>query len=147
MGDVQPFGTNFKAAKGSARLAAQERKDARKRLKAKAQHQAKLAEHKRQQAIRLAVYQRDKGRCRVCGIETTIEGNLYAMAHCHHVVYRSAGGSDEPPNRCILCHDCHADEHASRIQITGDGNVTLQVVIFDRHQQIAAVKESPCPTL
>lgn len=49
------------------------------------------------------VFERDGWRCRSCGFR----GNL----HCHHIVFRSAGGVDEDWNLCTLCDGCHDGIH------------------------------------
>jgi 5-methylcytosine-specific restriction endonuclease McrA len=61
-------------------------------------------------AISNAVYQRDSWKCRHCGNRQTLDP--------HHVIYRSAGGSDEMSNLLTLCRHCHIDGvHGGKLRI------------------------------
>lgn len=53
------------------------------------------------------VYERDKGRCRLCG-----NNNI----QLHHIVYRSEDKSliDEPTNCIMLCYKCHKLVHSNK---------------------------------
>lgn len=139
--------TFFKPAKGTAGIERHAVRQFRKREKSRQAHKARMLAWQEALAIRLAVFHRDKGRCRVCGADTVLTGNLYALAHCHHIVYKSAGGADDASNRCILCYECHAEEHAHTINITGDGNGTLEIVVYGPDREVAAFELSPCPTV
>jgi ATP-dependent DNA helicase RecQ len=56
--------------------------------------------------IREAILRRDKFKCVEC------EKPCYrAEADIHHLLPRSAGGSDEPSNLITLCDGCHAAHH------------------------------------
>lgn len=65
---------------------------------------------------------RDKGICRACSKRADANATGLLRAHRHHIVYRSAGGSDEPSNRVTLCAECHNDEHKNRLRFTDDGD-------------------------
>lgn len=54
-----------------------------------------------------AVYERDKGRCRLCG-STNIQ--------LHHIVYRSESKEliNEPTNCIMLCTSCHQKVHSNK---------------------------------
>jgi 5-methylcytosine-specific restriction endonuclease McrA len=54
-------------------------------------------------ALCLYVMQRDKWRCRSCGLR-------YSLA-AHHVVFRSHQGPDTKENLCTLCTACHQGVH------------------------------------
>ena len=56
-------------------------------------------------AIREQVMSRDNGWCERCGIRPATE--------CHHRLYRSRGGTDDPLNLAALCQPCHMGCHAS----------------------------------
>jgi 5-methylcytosine-specific restriction endonuclease McrA len=56
-----------------------------------------------------AVYQRDCWHCRHC--------NRNDQLHPHHIVYRSAGGSDDLSNLVTLCAKCHDDVHGGRLKL------------------------------
>lgn len=63
---------------------------------------------------------RDGGRCRVCG--RRCDPNALALlerGERHHIVYRSRGGEDDAANVVTLCSGCHADQHASRLDVRG----------------------------
>lgn len=64
---------------------------------------------------------RDKMTCRVCGCQTTRweVGRPEWWGTCHHLVYRSAGGTDELSNLVWLCFKCHQAEHDHELSITG----------------------------
>jgi 5-methylcytosine-specific restriction endonuclease McrA len=64
---------------------------------------------------------RDAGHCRVCRVRVTGpgDGDPRRFAHTHHIVYRSAGGTDDLSNLVLLCAQCHDDEHQHRITLTG----------------------------
>lgn len=53
------------------------------------------------------VYERDDWHCRRC--------NRNCNLTPHHVVYQSAGGTDELNNLLTLCITCHNDVHEGRI--------------------------------
>jgi ATP-dependent DNA helicase RecQ len=57
-------------------------------------------------ALRVAVLQRDGGRCVECGTEVQ-----HAGAHVHHVIPRAFGGTDTEDNLVALCSACHAGKH------------------------------------
>jgi len=60
------------------------------------------------------VFARDGWRCTVPGCTS------YRNLHDHHVVFRSAGGSDELVNRLTLCAFHHLrGVHAGRVSVTG----------------------------
>ena len=60
------------------------------------------------------VFERDGWRCTVPGCSS------YRNLHDHHIVFRSAGGSDELANRTTLCAWHHLrGVHAARVRCTG----------------------------
>lgn len=81
----------------------------------KARRRRTHAEQRR--LCRIAVWERDKGRCVVCG-----KGLTLAEAHVHEVVYRSRGGSDVEPVNCVtLCQADHAGVHAGVVRLPENG--------------------------
>jgi ATP-dependent DNA helicase RecQ len=56
--------------------------------------------------IRESILRRDKFRCVECGESCDPD-----EADIHHLLPRSAGGSDEPSNLITLCDGCHAAHH------------------------------------
>ena len=38
--------------------------------------------------------------------------------HCHHIIYRSNGGSDKASNLIVVCETCHDDIHDNKIKLT-----------------------------
>lgn len=58
-------------------------------------------------ATRAAVYRRDGYRCALCDDPRALQ--------IHHVLRRSAGGSDNVMNLITLCWRCHAVCHGTRL--------------------------------
>ena len=56
--------------------------------------------------VREGVLLRDNHRCVECGVQCG-----RADADVHHLLPRSAGGTDEPSNLVTLCDGCHAAHH------------------------------------
>src|SRR6476469_10647830 len=56
--------------------------------------------------VREIILLRDNHRCVECGISCRD-----ADADVHHLLPRSAGGTDEPSNLVTLCDGCHAAHH------------------------------------
>lgn len=59
------------------------------------------------EALKRYVYDRDKGRCRLCGLRCFFGGKLSERADVHHIVFQSAGGEDTKTNCLLLCRACH----------------------------------------
>ena len=53
--------------------------------------------------IKVAVWRRDKGRCRNCKSKNEL--------HYHHIERYSEGGQNTIKNLMLLCATCHAEEH------------------------------------
>jgi hypothetical protein len=67
------------------------------------------------------VFERDGWRCTVPGCSS------YRNLHDHHVVFRSAGGSDDPANRTTLCAFHHLrGVHAGRVRCLGEAPAGLR---------------------
>lgn len=81
---------------------------------------------------RQEIYDRDRGHCRVCGKPVEFEHpNPDKAFHWHHIRYRSAGGDDSTANGICICRFDHEREHASRIEITGNGDGTVFIREFN----------------
>jgi 5-methylcytosine-specific restriction endonuclease McrA len=52
--------------------------------------------------IRMYVREREDGLCIICARQG---------GHVHHIIFRSQGGTHNPNNLCLLCHDCHERMH------------------------------------
>ena len=61
------------------------------------------------EVVKLYVLGRDDWKCRNCGRGEWLDP--------HHVVFRSAGGSNHPNNLLTLCRVCHNDIHDGRLII------------------------------
>ena len=48
--------------------------------------------------------------CEVCA-----KPYMVSSLDCHHIVFRSDGGSDWPDNTILICRDCHGMAHQSKI--------------------------------
>ena len=57
-------------------------------------------------SVRRAVLARDRQSCVSCG-----DACSGSDAHVHHLIPRSAGGTDDPENLITLCASCHAAHH------------------------------------
>ncbi len=62
---------------------------------------------------------RDGGICRLCGEPTLQIGDPRRLGGAHHIVYRSAGGTDDLSNLLWMHALCHEREHQHHIRITG----------------------------
>jgi ATP-dependent DNA helicase RecQ len=86
--------------------------------------------------MRETVLSRDKYKCVECGIPCTS-----AEADVHHLLPRSAGGSDEPSNLVTLCDGCHAAYHpklAGRLARRMMEKWAVRLALwFDRHGAIS----------
>lgn len=70
--------------------------------------------------VRREVGERDGWRCRACGAAAEFKSrSALKNGHAHHIVYRSAQGSDALDNLVWLCAFCHDKEHTHRIMIVG----------------------------
>lgn len=118
-------GPLWKPSKLDRIAAKQERKAEESKAKAAAQRQ----ELDRQSAIRKACYVRDGGVCRAFGVPLKlVSDNKLELAECHHIVFRSAGGSHEMINRVTLSPKAHSMAHLHQLIIAGDPNGTLTFV-------------------
>lgn len=100
-------------------------------------HETSTAEKRRVKRLRdeawakvsAQVSVRDKQTCRVCGCQTTRfgSGNPVTWGVCHHLVFRSAGGSDDLSNLVWLCHSCHDGVHQHTLTLEGpEGQLKAQ---------------------
>ncbi len=70
--------------------------------------------------LRVQIHQRDGGKCRRCHKKVYLSTpNLDALLEVHHVIFRSAGGSDHPSNLVALCLPCHSLIHTHRAEWKG----------------------------
>lgn len=61
------------------------------------------------EATKKYVLYRDDYKCRHCNKRETLDP--------HHVVFRSAGGSNRCNNLLTLCRKCHDDIHDGRLRV------------------------------
>lgn len=88
------------------------------------------------------VDQRDGKRCRCCGKRSDPDATgLLARGHRHHLIYRSAGGTDTTGNLCTLDASCHADAHANKLRIEGNPDVALTFFRKDAKGEWYVVRE------
>lgn len=73
----------------------------RRALKAMVEHQP---------YTRTEIYERDGGRCKICGVELKLEPNGF---HIDHIVPISLGGPDIPANVQLSCQPCNNGKHAN----------------------------------
>jgi len=67
--------------------------------------------------VKAYVLNRDNYTCQQC---KTQNGKL----ECHHIVYRSNGGTNAPSNLITLCEKCHKDIHNGKITLKGKVSTT-----------------------
>lgn len=80
------------------------------------------AEAAQKKAWDKAIDLRDTKKCRCCGKASDPDRvGLTTRGHRAHIVYASAGGSNDPSNRVTLCSRCHNDEHRDRLRFTAEG--------------------------
>jgi hypothetical protein len=60
--------------------------------------------------VRLAVYQRDQGRCAYCSNPVN-----WPQYHCDHVEPVAKGGSDDIDNLCVACVPCNLAKAAKSL--------------------------------
>lgn len=67
--------------------------------------------------LRLECLQRDRGRCRECGVRVSDSLPDYhpLKYHMAHIQGRGANGSDTIENVRTLCGECHRKEHQGRL--------------------------------
>jgi len=132
-----------KPMKGDGKLRRYERRVEARAAKRKADKAKQLAQTRLNRAIRAAIYFRDNGQCRACGMPLYLEAeNPFVVLHAHHVTYRSAGGSDFPHNRVSLCPADHKAEHDALLEITGEPNGIIYFVRKDKKQNVVRAWES-----
>lgn len=87
-----------------------------------------LDELNEERAVYAAVTTRDSHSCRVCGRWCNPQAlTLLERAHHHHLQYRSKGGPTTTANVCLLCPECHEDEHRGRIELSGNADFRDEV--------------------
>jgi len=59
---------------------------------------------------------RDGYKCQHCKGRSKDE-----RLHCHHIIFRENGGSDEPENLIVLCETCHDEFHEGKFQLNLKG--------------------------
>lgn len=96
----------------------------RQNLKRLAKARAKRLEREQEQflwqIVRVACFNRDKGRCRVCDRRLKLHSrDPFEVQNTHHLRYKSAGGSDAMTNLLSLCIRCHSAEHQHTLSLTG----------------------------
>ncbi len=62
------------------------------------------------------VLHRDEYTCNYCQGESKDR-----RLHCHHIIFKEQGGSNEPDNLLVLCKTCHDALHAGQITLKAAG--------------------------
>lgn len=138
----------FGALAKPSKLDRQMRKHAAKTARQSNKRKATRVKWGEEAAIRKACYIRDGGKCRATGVDLRlITDNPAKLAHCHHIVFRSAGGSDQMHNRITLSPIVHEQIHRHEVDCDGDGNGAVTFTVRDCVSgQIRERWTSPCPT-
>lgn len=115
----------------------------------KAEKRAEIQAAEDWRETRLDVYTRDRGFCRAFRVAVVFEGE-YAptRSHCHHILFRSQGGTDEPSNLATLSQRAHAMIHdTGELTVEGDANGTLTFTQTDLNTgRTVNTWESPNPS-
>lgn len=69
----------------------------------------RLAQVEHQDYSRREIYDRDGGRCKLCGVELPFKSNAF---HIDHIVPIALGGPDIPANVQLACPPCNRGKHA-----------------------------------
>lgn len=138
---VGPF---IKPVKHSGKAERRVAKDAKRIERDKAAKRDKLAQALANRALRFDVFTRDKGRCRAFGTSLYFEHpDPTQVGHCHHVVFRSAGGADTLDNLIYVSWAAHAMIHgAHTLEVTGHGNSLIHFVQKDNKGRVVRSWES-----
>jgi 5-methylcytosine-specific restriction endonuclease McrA len=59
------------------------------------------------EAVKQVIAKRDKYRCRLCGKACGYGNPIETRADAHHIIFASAGGTDDSWNLLHLCRGCH----------------------------------------
>jgi 5-methylcytosine-specific restriction endonuclease McrA len=120
----------------------------RQQAKAKAKRQEARRDRVEWALVCLAISKRDASRCRVCGRTVkALSADPKVRAEVHHIVYRSAGGSDDESNLLLTCGECHFLEHQHRLDISGHGDGLVTIVTRDEAGKTIREWASPCPAV
>jgi 5-methylcytosine-specific restriction endonuclease McrA len=120
----------FKESPAIAKLKRQDDKAAKRKAKTAAKRKAKEAERQAWLRMRMRIYERDKGCCRCCQKPVKFTSGDWDQASTHHIVYRSAGGSDETSNLVTICMRDHQAEHGHLLSIEGNADGLLSFVRY-----------------
>ena len=110
------------------RTAMQWRSFQKRELKSRADERAekRAKAQKEQRDVYRLVTARDKRKCRACLNQADPSAlDMLKRGHHHHIVFRSAGGTDESSNLMLACARCHAAIHAHRLTVTGNADEQL----------------------
>jgi 5-methylcytosine-specific restriction endonuclease McrA len=133
----------WKPAKGSGKLARRASKDAKRIEREKQKKRDRLTKAMENRNLRFDVFTRDKGRCRAFGLPLYFEhSDPMQVGHCHHVIYRSAGGNDSLDNLLYLSWKAHQMVHDGMLIIHGDPNGLIYFTAKDRKGKVTRTWES-----
>jgi hypothetical protein len=133
-----------KPVEGSARLKRQTEK-----LKAKGAIEKTITAVKREddradREIRFFCFLRDHRKCRAFGTPLKFDtDNLKKRAHNHHIVFLSAGGSNDPSNRITLGPVAHQMIHDGLLEIVEPANAN-ETVRFKEYEMRSGTRAFKC---
>lgn len=134
---------NWKPAKHSGKAERRVRKDKRQAIIAQAKKRQRLDKAKAYQLVRLQVFTREKGCCRAFGDALYFEHpDPHRVGHCHHVIYKSAGGNDTVDNLIFVSWKAHTMIHEGLLDVSGDPNGFIYFTQKNRKGQIVKTWES-----
>lgn len=143
MANPEHVGPYRKPAKHSGRKERRTAKDEKRIAKEKETKRLRLLRALENRQLRRAVFDRDKGRCRAFGLPLYFEhADPAQVGHCHHVIYRSAGGNDSLDNLIYLSWKAHQAVHDGLLKLEGDPNGVMSFTLLDRKGKITRTWES-----
>jgi HNH endonuclease len=74
-------------------------------IRAKRLHQAQELREVRKLSSRFVILQRDKFRCRICGVAAS--DGAHVRLEVDHIIPRKKGGKDTAENKWVLCFECN----------------------------------------
>lgn len=134
---------NFKPSRIATALARYDRKQKQRAAKLLEKLATKRQAMSLWQERRRELYVLDGGRCRAYGMPLKLQSeNPYTLAHAHHFIYRSAGGTDDLSNLVLLSPEAHRDEHDGLLLIEGQPRGVLTFTKKNLKGQIERVWQS-----
>jgi hypothetical protein len=133
-----------KPAEGTARLKRQTEKLRAKGAIEKSIKEVEAEAGRADREIRFFCYLRDHRKCRAFGTPVKFDTDvLKKKSHNHHIVFLSAGGSNEPFNRITLSWKAHRMIHDGLLEIVEPANAN-ETVTFREYEMRSGTRTFKC---